>query len=102
LEKTRHLYELTAEHPPGDFGMANGYMVNYGLGSVLTADIRQRMRDALGPFETGNMQWYSWTSERLLRFGEDLDTSVPLKQFLGRAVSPQSLINQIRRIAPKR
>ena len=55
-----------------------GYMVNYGLGSVLTADIRQHTQEALGPFETGNPQWYSWTSERLLRFGEELDTSALL------------------------
>ena len=78
-----------------------GYMVNYGLGSVLTADIRQHTREALGPFETGNPQWYSWTSERLLRIGEELDASTLLKQFLGRPVSPQALLEQIRRIAPK-
>ena len=78
-----------------------GYMVNYGLGSVLTADIRQHMREALGPFQTGNPQWYSWTSERLLRFGEELDASTLLKQFLGRPVSPQALLDQIHRIAPQ-
>ena len=78
-----------------------GYMVNYGLGSVLTADIRQHTREALGPFETGNPRWYSWTSERLLRFGEELDTSTLLKQFLGRPVSPQALLDQIRRVAPR-
>ena len=78
-----------------------GYMVNYGLGSVLTADIRQHTREVLGPFETGNPQWYSWTSEHLLRFGEELDASALLKQFLGQPVSPQPLLDQIRRIAPK-
>ena len=78
-----------------------GYMVNYGLGSVLTADIRQHTREALGPFETGNSQWYSWTGERLLRFGEEQETSLLLKQFLGRSVSPQALLDQIRRLAPK-
>jgi hypothetical protein len=78
-----------------------GYMVNYGLGSVLTADIREHTREALGPFETGNPQWYSWSSEHLLRFGEELDTSTLLRQFLGRPVSPQALLDQIRRIAPR-
>ena len=78
-----------------------GYMVNYGLGSVLTADIRQHTREALGPFETGNPQWYSWTSERLLRFGEELDTPTLLRQFLGRPVSLQPLLDQILRIAPQ-
>ena len=79
-----------------------GYMVNYGLGSVLTADIRQRTREALGPFETGNPRWYSWTSEHLLRFGEEVDTPTLLRQFLGRPVSPQALLDQIRRVAPGR
>lgn len=78
-----------------------GYMVNYGLGSVLTADIRQHTRETLGPFETGNPQWYSWTSERLLRFGEEQETSALLKQFLGRPVSPQALLDQIRRVGAK-
>jgi hypothetical protein len=78
-----------------------GYMVNYGLGSVLTADLRQHTREALGPFEAGNAQWFSWTSEHLLRFGEELNTSTLLKQFLGRPVSPQALLDQIRGIAPK-
>ena len=76
-----------------------GYMVNYGLGSVLTADIRQHTREALGAFETGNAQWFPWTSEHLLRFGEEVETSALLKQFLGRPVSPQALLEQIRRIA---
>jgi hypothetical protein len=79
-----------------------GYMVNYGLGSVLTADMRAHTREALGPFETGNPQWFSWTSDHLLRFGEQIDTSTLLKQFLGRPVSPQALLNQIRRISPKK
>ncbi len=76
-----------------------GYMVNYGLGAVLTADIRQRTRQVLGSFETGNPQWYSWTSDHLLRFGEEIETTALLKQFLGRPASPQALLDQIRRIA---
>jgi hypothetical protein len=76
-----------------------GYMVNYGLGSVLTADMRQHTREAIGPFETGNPQWFPWISGHLLRFGEEIETSTLLKQFLGRSVSPQALLDQIRRIA---
>ena len=75
-----------------------GYMVNYGLGSVVTADIRQHTRESLGAFDTGNPQWFGWTSEHLLRFGEEMETSVLLKQFLGRPVSPQPLLDHIRRL----
>lgn len=76
-----------------------GYMVNYGLGSVLTADMRQRTREASGAFDTGNPQWYPWLSEHLLRFGEEIETSELLRQFLGRPVSPEALLDQIRRVA---
>jgi len=76
-----------------------GYMVNYGLGSVITADIRQRQQQAIGPTASGNPKWYSWISEDLLKSGEEQETSALLKQFLGRPVSAQPLLEQIRRIA---
>ena len=75
-----------------------GYMVNYGLGSMVTADIRRHTREALGSFTTGNPQWFAWSSEHLLRFGEEVETADLLKQFLGRPVSPQALLEQIRRV----
>ncbi|MGH9546226.1 MAG: M3 family metallopeptidase [Terriglobales bacterium] len=77
-----------------------GYMVNYGLGAVITADIRQRTRQSLGPFETGDPRWYSWISEHLLRVGGEFETADLLRQFLGRPVSPQALIDDMRRLAP--
>ena len=80
---------------------APGYMVNYGLGAVLTAEMRQRIRETLGPFDTGDPRWYGWLSERLLRYGSERDTRTLLRDFLGRPVSPQALLNQIHRLAPK-
>lgn len=73
-----------------------GYMVHYGLGAVLTAAIRQRIRESLGPFETGNRRWYAWISNQLLRYGTERDTSALLQEFLGRPVSPEVLLNDIR------
>jgi hypothetical protein len=75
-----------------------GYMVNYGLGAVLTADLRQRTRDVLGPFEAGNPRWYGWLSSELLREGESIDTADLLRRFLGRPVTPDALLKQIARI----
>jgi hypothetical protein len=75
-----------------------GYMVNYGLGAVITADIRHRIQETLGPFATGNPQWYPWISEHLLRQGMEHETTVELKEFLGRPVSPDALIGDIQRI----
>ncbi|MGH8263757.1 MAG: hypothetical protein ACRET4_09775, partial [Steroidobacteraceae bacterium] len=77
-----------------------GYMVNYGLGSVLTADIRERVRHEIGSFDTGNPRWYPWLTAHLLRFGSERDTPTLLKTFLGRPVSVDALLAQIRRLAP--
>jgi hypothetical protein len=75
-----------------------GYMVNYGLGAVLTADLRARVRQQIGDFDTGNARWYPWLSENLLRYGSERDTPALLKGFLGRPVSPDALLAQLRRI----
>jgi hypothetical protein len=77
---------------------APGYMVNYGLGAVITADIRHRIQESLGPFAIGNSQWYPWISEHLLRQGMERETSVELKEFLGRPVSPEALLGDIQRM----
>jgi hypothetical protein len=80
---------------------APGYMVNYGLGGVITADLRAHTREKLGSFEEGNEQWYSWLTENLLRFGTERDTSQLLVEFLGRPVSPNALLTDIRRLTPE-
>ncbi|HET7756714.1 MAG TPA: hypothetical protein VFK87_05620 [Steroidobacteraceae bacterium] len=76
-----------------------GYMVNYGLGAVITADIRQRIAQQLGPFDAGDSRWYGWLSARLLASGEEHETSRLLREFLGRPVSVEALLAQLRRIA---
>ncbi len=75
-----------------------GYMINYALGAVLTADIRRRTEEAIGPFDTGNSRWYAWTSRHLLRYGASIDTAALLRQFLGRPVSTAALLNQLQRL----
>ena len=75
-----------------------GYMVNYGLGAVITADIRQRIAQQLGPFASGDPRWYGWISAQLLKSGEEQETAQLLRRFLGRPVSPQALLDQVRRI----
>ena len=79
-----------------------GYMVNYGLGAVLTAEMRQHIRDALGPFDTGDPRWYPWLQQHLLRYGSERDSRTLMQDFLGRPVSPQALLDQIHRLAPAR
>ncbi|MBV8144916.1 MAG: hypothetical protein JO184_07915 [Gammaproteobacteria bacterium] len=77
-----------------------GYMVNYGLGAVLTAEMRRHIADALGGFDTGDPRWYRWLSEHLLRYGSERDTRELMQDFLGRPVSPQAFLEQIHRLKP--
>lgn len=80
---------------------APGYMVNYGLGAALTADMRQHIQEVLGPFDTGDARWYRWLGEHLLQDGSERDTRTLLQDFLGRPVSPQALLNQIHRLGSR-
>ena len=75
-----------------------GYMINYGLGAILTADLRQRIRARNGPFDAGNPLWYRDTADHLLRFGVSVDTPTLLRKFLGRPASEQPLLDQIGRL----
>lgn len=78
-----------------------GYMVNYGLGAVVTADIRRRIATQLGPFDTGDARWFPWLSQNLLSSGYTHETAELLRGFLGRPVSPQALLTEIGRIRKK-
>lgn len=78
-----------------------GYMVNYGLGAVVTAEIRQRVASQLGRFDTGNERWFPWLSQKLLSSGQTHETAELLRGFLGRPVSPQALLGEIGRMRAK-
>ena len=75
-----------------------GYMVNYGFGAILTAEMRQQISRVLGPFDTGDRRWYGWLSDHLLRYGSERDTRTLLQDFLGHPVSPQALLEQMHRL----
>jgi Zn-dependent M32 family carboxypeptidase len=74
-----------------------GYMVNYGLGAVLTAEMREQTAKAIGPFDAGNDKWYEWQSRNLLQFGSERDTLTLLQALLGRPVTPDALLRQLQR-----
>ena len=75
-----------------------GYMINYGLGSILTAEMRKATTDAIGPFDAGNPRWHEWTSEKLIRFGSEKSAKQLMDELLGRPLSPDALLTEIRRI----
>ena len=75
-----------------------GYMMNYAAGAIIIADIRQRTREAHGPFIEGDSTWYGWVAPRLFRFGLERPTRQVIEDFLGRAVSPAALLQDMRRM----
>jgi hypothetical protein len=79
-----------------------GYMINYAVGAVITAEIRRRTRDSIGAFDAGNPEWYTWTSDQLLKFGAELDTAKLLDRFLGRPLSAKALVEEIASIGRNR
>jgi len=78
-----------------------GYLVNYGLGAVVTAEIRQRIATRLGRFDTGDARWFAWLSKNLLSSGQTHETAQLLRGFLGRPVSPRALLGEIGRMRPR-
>ncbi len=74
-----------------------GYMVNYGLGSVLTAEMRRATAAAIGPFDAGNARWHAWTADKLLRYGSEKTSRQLMDELLGRPLSPDALLADIRR-----
>jgi Zn-dependent M32 family carboxypeptidase len=75
-----------------------GYMVNYGLGAVLTAEMRAAIAQAIGPFDAGNPKWHQWTSGKLLRYGSERTAKQLMDELLGRPLSPEAMLAAIRRI----
>ena len=77
---------------------APGYMMNYAAGAIIIAALRARTRDLHGAFERGDSSWYAWVAPRLYRFGLERPTREVLEEFLGGAVSPAALIEDLGRM----
>lgn len=76
-----------------------GYMVNYGLGAIITAEVRARTASAIGSFDAGNARWYPWLSAQLLASGDEQPLRERLTSFLGHPASPAALLRDIARIS---
>ncbi|MFM7272898.1 MAG: hypothetical protein ACKO4A_03455, partial [Gammaproteobacteria bacterium] len=74
-----------------------GYMLNYGLGAILAADMRQRASELRGSPGGPDAGYYAWISERLFRFGRERSSAEVLREFLGRAPDPRALLADIGR-----
>jgi len=73
-----------------------GYMLNYALGAILVADLRARTRELYGARPWGDTTWYPRVSDRLYRFGLERPSRQVIEEYLGRPVSPDALIRDLR------
>jgi hypothetical protein len=74
-----------------------GYLVNYALGAFIAADLRARIRRTHGPFTLGDSTWYGFVRERIYRFGLERSSRRVMEEFLGRPVSAEALLSDLRR-----
>jgi oligoendopeptidase F len=85
----------------GQLVQSPGYMVNYGLGAIVTADLRARLRELRGDWLGGDPGWYEATSEAIYRWGGEREPSEVLEAFLGRPVRPDAILADLRRLAER-
>jgi hypothetical protein len=83
----------------GQLVQSPGYMVNYGLGAIVTADLRARLRELRGDWLTGDPGWYDAVSEAIYRWGGEREPGDVLAALLGRPVAPDALLEDLRRLS---
>jgi hypothetical protein len=75
-----------------------GYMMNYAIGAMIAAQLRERVRQARGPFATPDPKMYDWLTERLYRFGLSRPSREVLRDVLGRSLGVEALVGDMRRL----
>lgn len=75
-----------------------GYMLTYGLGAFLVADLRAEARRRYGDFARGDTAWYGHMSQALYRFGHARPAAQVIRDFLGRNPTPEALLEDLGRI----
>jgi hypothetical protein len=77
---------------------APGYMMNYAIGALVIAAIRDRIVEQHGPFVSGDSTWYGWVAPRLYHFGLERRTRAVVEEFLGGPVSPAAILHDLARV----
>ncbi len=75
-----------------------GYMMNYALGAIITADLRARVLADRGAFHNANKKTYGWLSDRLYKWGLERPTRDVLRDFLGRSITPAAILQDMERL----
>ena len=76
---------------------APSYLLNYAIGAFVTADLRDRIRTVHGDFTLGDSTWYGFVTDRIYRFGLERSSRRVMEDFLGRPLSPEPLLRDLRR-----
>jgi hypothetical protein len=74
-----------------------GYMLNYGLGAILAADLRSAIARNHGAPTVGDTSWYPFVRERVYRFGLERTSRQVTEDFLGGAPSAAALLSDLAR-----
>lgn len=75
-----------------------GYMMNYALGAMVAAELRDNVRQERGPFARPDKKRYAWLSERLYRFGLSRPSREVLRDVLEKPLGTDALVHDMRRL----
>ena len=75
---------------------APGYLINYALGAFVVADLRAEIEHRYGDFSLGRASWYRQVSDAIYRFGLERSARQVTETFLGRPVSADGLLRELR------
>ena len=74
-----------------------GYLANYALSALIAAALRARLLELRGPWWEGDPDWFSFVGERLFAPGAARPPSELLEAFLGRPLTAEPLLADLRR-----
>jgi hypothetical protein len=69
-----------------------GYLSNYALGGIVVAAVRRRLAELRPEWWLGDPGWYSFASDRLLRFGANRPSGEIIAGFLGEPLSTRAIM----------
>jgi hypothetical protein len=75
-----------------------GYMMNYAVGAMLIAALRERAVQRYGPWLSGDGDWYPRISRDLFRYGLERPAREVVEEFLGGPVTPGALLRDMARM----
>ena len=74
-----------------------GYLANYALSAIMAAAVRARIAEVRGPWLEGDAGWYEFVADALFVPGSSRPPSALLESFLGRPLTAEPLLADLRR-----